>query len=70
MGTHVSSTSVLAGGECLAPRPDRFIPGKEPTVLNGQETRCYPTTCLRQYGEMKILDPTGTRTPNPRSSSP
>jgi hypothetical protein len=37
-------TSALAGGEWSASRPDRFTPGKEPSVPIGQETGLVPET--------------------------
>jgi hypothetical protein len=43
-----------------------YSPGKEPPVPTGWEFGWSPG----QRGEEKILDPTGTRNPTPRSSSP
>jgi hypothetical protein len=56
---HIFLTSALAGGEWSASRHGRFIP-RYPLArrLGGQ------------FGDEKILDPTGTRTPTPQSSSP
>jgi hypothetical protein len=53
---HIFLTSALVGGELSASRPGRFTPGKR-----------------APYGrreEKNISDPTGIRTPTPRSSSP
>jgi hypothetical protein len=57
-------TSALVGGEWSVSRSCRFTPGKEPRYpfyrrLGGPQSRSG------QYGEVKILDPTGTRTPTP-----
>jgi hypothetical protein len=50
----------------FTPRP-RFTPGKEPPVPIGEEVR-WPQSPSGRRGEEKILDPSGTRTPTPRSS--
>jgi hypothetical protein len=61
---HIFLTSALVGGERSASRPCRFTPqGKNPWYpldrrLDGPQSRSG------QCGEEKILDPTGTRTPN------
>jgi hypothetical protein len=66
---YIFLTSALAGDEWSASRPGRFIPGvRAPGIqmdrrLGGPESRSGRR-------EEKILDPTGTRTPTPRSSSP
>jgi hypothetical protein len=57
-------TSALVGGEWSVSRPFRFTPGKEPRYpfyrrLGGPQSRSG------RYGELKIFDPTGTRTPAP-----
>jgi hypothetical protein len=60
---HVFLTSTLAGGEWSTSRPARFTPG----------TRWIGGWVDPRAGVddvEKILDPTGTRTPTPRSSSP
>jgi hypothetical protein len=59
-------TSALVGGEWSALRSCRFAHGKEPLVamdgrLDGPQSRS---------GEVKILDPTGTRTSAHGSFSP
>jgi hypothetical protein len=66
---HIFLTSALAGGEWSASRTGRFTPGgKSPRYpldrLGGPQSRSA------RRGEEKILDPTGTRTVTPRSSSP
>jgi hypothetical protein len=55
---HIFLTSALAGGEWPASRPYSFD-----WRLGGPQSRSG-------RGEIKILDPTGTRTPAPRSSQP
>jgi hypothetical protein len=66
---HIFLTSALVGGEWSASRPGRFTPrGKSPRYpldrkLDGPQSRSG------RHGEVKILDPTGTRTPTPRSAS-
>jgi hypothetical protein len=65
---HIFLNSALAGGELSASRPGRFTPGgKSPRYpldrkLDGPQSRSG------RRREEKILDPTGTRTPTPRSS--
>jgi hypothetical protein len=56
-------TSALAGGEWLASglESPRYPMDRR---LGGPQSRSG------QYGEVKILDPTGTRTPTSQSSSP
>jgi hypothetical protein len=55
--THVFLTSGLDGGEWSLLRPGRFSPGERAQSQSGR------------HGELKILDPTGTRTPTLRSTS-
>jgi hypothetical protein len=62
--SHIFLTSPLAGSEWSASRPGSIIPGKK--------SPRYPLD--RKFGAPnmdmeEILDPTGTRTPTPRSSS-
>jgi hypothetical protein len=60
---HIFLTSALAGGEWSDPRgqtPPRYPLDRR---LGGPQSRS------EGHGEEKILDPTGTRTPTPRSSS-
>jgi hypothetical protein len=70
---HIFLTSVLAGGEWSASRPDRFTPGeKSPRYpldkrLGGPQNR-YGSS--GRCGEEKILDLTGVRTPTSRPSRP
>jgi hypothetical protein len=66
---HIFLTSALVGGELSASRPGRFTSGKESPVAIVQEVGWTPEL-IWTIGEVKILDPTGTRTPTPRSSSP
>jgi hypothetical protein len=66
---HTFLTSVLDGGEWSASRPGRYTPGESPGCpldkrLGGPQSR------TGRRGVEKILDPTGTRTPTPPSSSP
>jgi hypothetical protein len=65
---HIFLISALVGGEWSASHPGRFTPSKEFQIslnrrLGGPQSR------FGRYGEVKIVDPTGTRTPTPRSSS-
>jgi hypothetical protein len=65
---HIFLTSALVGGERSTSRPGRFTPGERASGTHW--IGCWVD--LRDgldYFE-KILDPTGTRTPTPRSSSP
>jgi hypothetical protein len=61
---HIFLTSALLGGEWSTSRPGRFTPrGKSPLYpldrrLGGPHSRSG------RFGEEKILDPTGTRTPS------
>jgi hypothetical protein len=66
---HIFLTSALAGSEWSVSRPCRFTPGeKAPGThwIGGWVGRRRSG----RRGEEKILDPTETRTPTPRSSSP
>jgi hypothetical protein len=58
-------TSALIGGEWSPLRPGRFSPGTH-WIRGWVGSRAG----LDDVEEEKILDPTGTRTPNPLSSSP
>jgi hypothetical protein len=63
--THVFFTSANVRGECSASRPPSLHPRYSlETRLGGPHSRSG------RHGEAKILAPIGTRTPNPRSSSP
>jgi hypothetical protein len=65
---HIFLTSALVGGEWSTSRPGRFTPGE----------RASGTHWIGGWVDLraglddveKILDPTGTRTPTPQSSSP
>jgi hypothetical protein len=65
---HISLTSAPVGGEWSTSRPDRFT----------TRERAPGTHWIGGWVDLragldeleKILDPTGTRTPTPRSSSP
>jgi hypothetical protein len=62
---HIFLTSALAGGEWSASRSDRFTPGER-----SPGTHWIGWVNPRAGLDVeKILDPTGTRTPTPRSSS-
>jgi hypothetical protein len=64
---HTFLTSTLAGGEWSASRLGRFTRGKErpvPIRLGGPQSRSG------RREEEKILDPTGTRTPDPSVVQP
>jgi hypothetical protein len=60
-------TSALVGGEWLDSCPGRFTSGEK-----APGTHCLggPLNRSGRHGEKKVLDPTGTRTPTPRLSSP
>jgi hypothetical protein len=65
---HIFLISALLGGDQLH-APAALSLGKSPQyplerMLGGPQNRSG------RHGEEKILDPTGTRTPTPRSSSP
>jgi hypothetical protein len=62
-------TPALAEGEWSASRPGRFIPGEESQYPLDRRL-VGPQSRSGRRGEEEILDPTGTRTPTPRSSSP
>jgi hypothetical protein len=71
VSTHFFLTSAIVGGEWSASNPGRFTPGERAPGthwiggwLGGPQNR------FGRHGEVEILDPTGTRTPIPRSSSP
>jgi hypothetical protein len=68
--THVFLTSALAGGEWSASRPCRFTAGERVPGTHWIGGRADPRAGLDDFGEKKILHPTGTRTPTPESSSP
>jgi hypothetical protein len=61
-------TSALAGGEWSASHHGRFTPGERAPGPHWIGDCVNPRACLDM--EKKILEPTGTRTPTPRSSSP
>jgi hypothetical protein len=65
---HILLTSALVGGEWSASRPVRFAPGDRAPGTNRIGDWVGPTAGLDDLE--KILDPTGTRTPTPRSSNP
>jgi hypothetical protein len=63
---YIFFTSAVAGGEWLASRPCRFISGERAPGTHWIGGWVGPG----RRREEKILDPPGTRTPAPRSSSP
>jgi hypothetical protein len=65
---HIFLTSALAGGEWSASRPGRFTAGERIPGTHWIGGWVGPRAGLDDVE--KILDPTGTRTPTPRSSSP
>jgi hypothetical protein len=67
---HNFLTSALAEGELSASGPGRFIPGEIFSSTHRIGGWLEPRAGLDDVGEEKILDPTGTRTLNSRSSSP
>jgi hypothetical protein len=62
---HIFLTSALVGDEWSDSHPGRFTPEEK-----AAGTHCVDARAGLDDGEEKILDPTGTRTPIPRSSSP
>jgi hypothetical protein len=68
--THILLTSALAGGKWSASRFGRFTPRER--APRDPLTRRFggPQSRSGRHGEEKILDPIGTRTPTPQSSSP
>jgi hypothetical protein len=65
---HIFLTSALAGVEWSASRPGHFIPEERTLGAHWIGDLVDPKTGLDDVE--KILDPTGTRTPTPQSSSP
>jgi hypothetical protein len=65
---HVFLTSALVGGEWSALRPGRFTPGEGAPGTHWVGGWVGPRTGLDDL--LKILDPTGTRTPTHPSSTP
>jgi hypothetical protein len=65
----VVCNSVLVGGEWSVSRPDRFIPDKELPVTSHAGGWVGPRAGLDDARKEETLDPTGTRTRNPRPSS-
>jgi hypothetical protein len=67
---HISLTSALVGGEWLAPRPGRFTPGEGAPGTHWTGGWVGRRTSLDDLEKIKILDPTGTRTPTPPVAIP
>jgi hypothetical protein len=65
---HVFLISALVRVEWSDSRPCRFNPGERAQVSFGYEAG-WPQSWSGLYGEVKILDPTGTRNPTSWSSS-
>jgi hypothetical protein len=66
---YIFLTSALAGGEWSASRPGHFIQEKKSQCLLDGTLAGLQSRPGRR-GEQKILDPTGTRNPTAKSSSP
>jgi hypothetical protein len=67
---HIFLTSAPDGGEWSASRSNRFTAGESPPPPYQLDRRLGgPQSRSGRLGEQKTLDPTGTRTPTPRSSS-
>jgi hypothetical protein len=66
---HIFLTSVLIGAEWSASRSGRFIPGRKSPKHPLDRRLRGPQNRSGQRGEEKILDPTGTLTLIPWSSS-
>jgi hypothetical protein len=69
MQSHISLTSELVAGEWSASRAGRFTPEERAPGSHSTGGWVGPSRSGR-LGEVKILDPTGTRTPTPLPSSP
>jgi hypothetical protein len=65
---HIFLTAALTGGECSASCSGRFTPGERAPGTHWIEDSVDPIAGFENVE--KILDPTRTRTPTPRSSSP
>jgi hypothetical protein len=65
---HVRFTSSLVGGKWSASRPSRFIPGERTPWTHWIGGWVGPRAGPDDM--QKILDPTETRIPTPRPSSP
>jgi hypothetical protein len=65
---HIFLTSALVGGEWSASRPGRFTPGERAPGTHWIGGWVGPSAGLDDVE--KIPDPTGTQTPDPRSSNP
>jgi hypothetical protein len=65
---HIFLASALAGGEWSASHPCRFIPVERDPGTHWIGS--YLGDIRSGQREEKILDPTGTQTPTPRSFSP
>jgi hypothetical protein len=66
-GVHIFLTSALVGGEWSASRPCRLTPGERDPGTHSIGGSVGPRAGLGDVE--KSLDPTGTRTPTPPSSS-
>jgi hypothetical protein len=66
--THIFLTSALVGGGWSVLLSGRFTPGERAPGTNWI-LDWVDQSRSGQQGKVKILDPTGTRTPTPRSSS-
>jgi hypothetical protein len=67
---HIVLTTAVAGGEWSASRPACLTPGERAPRYRLNRRLDEPQSRSGRHGEEKILDPTGTRTSTPRSSSP
>jgi hypothetical protein len=67
---HIFLASALAGGEWSASRLGCLTPMEDLPGTNWIGGWVDPRAGRDDVEEKKILDPTGTRTPTPRSSSP
>jgi hypothetical protein len=67
---HIFLTSALVGVEWSVLRPGRFTPGESALRYPFDRRPVGSQRRSERRGEEKILDPTGTCTPTPLSSSP
>jgi hypothetical protein len=62
-GVDIFLSSALVGDEWPTSGPCSLPPGNEPLQYPLDRSLGVPQSRFERYGEVKILDPTGTRTP-------
>jgi hypothetical protein len=68
--THIFLTSALVGGEWSASLPGRFTPEERTPDTHWLGGWVDLSAGIDDVEKRKFFDPTGIRTPTPRSSSP